>query len=80
MIRAKAAAARKEHDPAGFPVPEGWTVTVDPAEAALGPGESKTVTVDVTAPDGFTGSKPFNVHAFDQQGRLLGGVTLIVES
>ena len=79
-IRAQAAAARKEHDPAAFPVPEEWTVTVDPAEVELGHGESKTVTVDVTAPDGFDGSKQFNVHSFDAQGRLLGGVTLTVES
>ena len=34
----------------------------------------------MTAPDGFDGSKQFNVHSFDAQGRLLGGVTLIVES
>jgi hypothetical protein len=75
-----AQAARTDHDPAKFPVPNGWQVLVDPAHAALGPGESRTVTVDVTAPDGFVGSKPFNVHAFDEHARLVGGVTLTVES
>lgn len=79
-IKAMAHEARTEHDPAKFPVPDDWQVLVDPAEAVLGPGQSRAVTVDVTAPDGFAGSKPFNVHAFDEHGRLAGGVTLTVES
>jgi hypothetical protein len=79
-IRARADAAREQHNPAHFPVPAGWTVIVDPEEVALGPGESRSVTVDVTAPDGFVGSKSFNVNAFDEHAHLVGGVTLTVES
>ena len=79
-IRRQVEAARKEHDPADFPVPEGWTVNVEPAELELDSGASKEVTVDVTAPDGFAGSKQFNVNAFDETARLIGGVSLVVES
>jgi hypothetical protein len=79
-IRALADAARAEHDPASFPVPAEWSVVVDPHEVVLGPDESTTVTVDITAPDGFDGSKQFNVNAFDEQNGLVGGVTLTVES
>jgi hypothetical protein len=38
------------------------------------------VTVDITAPEGFAGSQSFNVNAFDEHDRLVGGVTLTVES
>jgi hypothetical protein len=79
-IKARADAARAEHNPAHFPIPAGWTVIVDPPEVALGAGESRSVTVDITAPDGFVGSQAFNVNAFDEDDRLVGGVTLTVES
>ncbi len=79
-IRSRADAARVEHNPAAFSIPAEWSVIVDPPELTLEPGEARTVTVDVTAPDTFAGSKPFNVHAFDEHGRLIGGVTLVVES
>lgn len=78
-LRARARAARAENNPAAFPVPLGWQVGVDPIEAVLAPGESRSVTVDVTAPDGFSGSKTFNVHGLDEHGTLIGGVTLTVE-
>jgi len=65
-------------DPARFPVPPGWTVAVAPSELALAGGEQRDVLVDVTAPDGFTGEKTFNVNGF--AGRTpLGGVTLTVQ-
>ena len=79
-IKTQADAARAEHNPAHFPIPAGWTVIIDPEELPLGPGESRSVTVDITAPDGFAGSKAFNVNAFDEHDRLVGGVTLTVES
>jgi hypothetical protein len=79
-IRARVEAARKEHGAAAFPVPDDWMVTVEPAELELEGGASREVTVEVTAPDGFAGSKPFNVNAFDEAGRLVGGVSLVVES
>jgi len=65
-------------DPARFPVPAGWTVTVEPAGLVLAGGEQREVVVDITAPDGFTGEKTFNVNGF--AGRTpLGGVTLTVK-
>ncbi len=79
-IRARADHARAEHRTGAFPIPDGWTITVDPAEVVLGPSETRVVNVDVTAPDAFSGSKPINVNAFDEHDRLVGGVTLVVES
>jgi hypothetical protein len=65
-------------NPARFPVPEGWTVTVAPAELVLTGGEQRDAVVDITAPDGFAGEKTFNVNGF--AGRTsLGGVTLTVK-
>jgi hypothetical protein len=79
-IKARADAARAEQSPAHFPIPAGWTVSVNPPEVALGPGQSQAVGVDVTAPDGFVGRQSINVNAFDEADRLVGGVTLTVES
>lgn len=73
-------AARAEHNPAHFPVPPGWGVVIDPEVVALGAGDSSSVTVDITAPEGFVGSRAFNINAFDEHDRLVGGVTLTVES
>ena len=69
--------AETEHGRGRFPVPPGWTVAIAPEEAALDPGEERTVTVDVTAPDGFAGEQAINVNAFFGE-TLAGGVTLIV--
>lgn len=65
-------------NPANFPVPEGWTVTVAPAELVLAGGEERSVVVDITAPDGFAGENTFNVNGF--VGAIsLGGVSLTVK-
>ena len=71
--------ARQRHSTDSFPVPEGWTVQAVPAEMRLGPGEEAVVVVTATAPDGFSGQMPFNVHAVGDDGLLLGGVTLYVQ-
>jgi hypothetical protein len=72
-LREIAAAA----NPESFPVPAGWTVTVEPANMVLAAGEQRDVVVDITAPDGFAGAQTFNVNGL--AGRtLLGGVTLTV--
>jgi hypothetical protein len=60
-----------------YPVPDGWTVTIDPDQLQLRPGEEAAVAVDVVAPDGFDGQQSFNLNAFDGS-RLVGGVTLSV--
>jgi hypothetical protein len=65
-------------NPANFPVPAGWTVTVAPAALALAGGEQRDVVVDITAPDGFAGAKTFNVNGFAGAAPL-GGVTLTVK-
>ena len=64
------------HRPATHPVPAGWTVEF-PGELELGPGEAHDITVKITAIDGFAGTQPINVNAFDGQ-ELVGGVTLYV--
>ena len=66
------------HNPAAWPVPDGWRVDLQPAELVLAPGDQQDVTVDITAPDGFLGRQAVNVHA-DRGPSLLGGVTLYVE-
>ncbi len=66
------------HQRAAWPIAAGWNVTINPMEAQLGPGEERTITVDVTAPDGFRGRQAINVHAFAGQ-HVVGGVTLYVE-
>jgi hypothetical protein len=70
--------ARARHTRGAHPVPEGWTVTVDPVELMLSPGEGSEVQVGVTAPDGFRGRQAFNLSALAGE-ELVGGVTLIAE-
>jgi hypothetical protein len=60
-------------------LPEGWTVTVTPSDLVLEPASEQTITVDVVAPDGFSGQQGFNVNAFAGES-LVGGLTLIVHS
>ena len=71
-------AALDANGAAGFAVPPGWTVELQPSTMRLGPGAERLVKVDVTAPDQFTGRMAFNVNA-TLAGELLGGVTLYVE-
>jgi hypothetical protein len=66
------------HGAEAWPVPDGWTVDVSPAEMVLAPGAAIEVTVNITAPDGFGGRQAFNVNARIGDG-LLGGVTLYVD-
>ncbi len=53
-------------------------VRTEALDALLRP-ETRLVTVDITAPDGFHGRQTLNVSALDGE-RLAGGVTLTVES
>jgi len=62
---------------ADHPVPEGWTVDLQPARLRLEAGAQEDLTVQITAPDGFTGLQAFNVHAFADLAPV-GGVTLYV--
>lgn len=71
--------ARARHGRDQSPVPTGWRVEIVPRELRLSPGHQQDVTVDINAPDGFSGRQHFNVNAFDGT-RLAGGVTLYVES
>jgi hypothetical protein len=66
------------HRPAAWSLPAGWRVEITPPGAVLAPGQQIDVTVDITAPDGFTGRQAINVHA-DGGSDLLGGVTLYVD-
>jgi hypothetical protein len=73
-LRAIAEAA----NPAIFPVPPDWTVTITPAGLVLAGGEQRDIVVDITAPDGFAGVKTFNVNGF-AEATPLGGVSLTVK-
>jgi hypothetical protein len=67
------------HRAEAWPVPVGWQVQVNPTQLVLAPGQQIDVTVDVTAPDGFVGRQPVNVHAMNGL-HLVGGVTLYVDA
>jgi hypothetical protein len=75
-IRARRIASQRAADQV---IPAGWNVTVTPSALEVGPGQEATVTVDVVAPDGFSGAQQFNINAFDGT-RLVGGVTLAAHS
>ncbi len=70
---------RAEHGIGTHPIPDGWTVAVEPAVEAfeLEAGQERKVGVVITAPDGFAGRKAFNINGFVDE-TLLGGVTLAV--
>lgn len=53
-------------------------MTFEPEQPVLAAGDEVDVAVTVTAPDGFHGRQPVNVHAFTGHG-LAGGVTFYVE-
>jgi hypothetical protein len=68
----------ERHRPARYPIPDGWTVDVPGGhELTLRSGEQRDVSVKITATDGFVGTQPINVNAFDGLD-LVGGVTLYV--
>jgi len=70
--------ARARNDRNGFPIPDGWNVQISPSAAlVLGPGEQRDVNISITAPNGFSGTKAFNVNAFART-KLIGGLTLCV--
>lgn len=69
--------ARVRNDPQAFPVPQDWTVHIEPPAFALDPGATQTATVTITPPDSFRGERPFNINAM-YGAVLLGGVTLTV--
>ena len=70
-------AARHRKD--AFPIPDGWAVEINPPVFPLAPGESRSVTVRITPPDSFAGTRAFNVNGIDDRGALAGGVTLFVQ-
>ena len=74
----KRRARLSRHRAERWPVPGGWRVAVNPEQLVLAPGEQAHVSVDITAPEGFTGRQAINVNA-DIGGDLLGGVTLYVD-
>jgi hypothetical protein len=63
-----------------FPIPSDWTVDIVPKEFDTAPGASVNVTVTVTPPASFTsGTRAFNINAFNRDHKLLGGVTLYTQ-
>lgn len=63
------------HNRSNYPLPEGWTVAFNPARPGLAPGTETTITVTVTAPESFRGTKRLNIHGFNQQGKEAGGIS-----
>jgi hypothetical protein len=73
------AARLARHRRERYSLPEGWRVAIEPATFELVPDDERSVTVDITAPDGFSGQQAINVYAFEGV-HLVGGVTLYVHS
>lgn len=61
-----------------FPIPEGWSVHIEPAGFELASGATQAVTVAITPPDTWRGERAFNINAMHGP-ILLGGVTLIAK-
>lgn len=76
-IAANRRAALARHGREHFGVPSDWRVEIQPGQLRLDAGEEGSVSVDVTAPDGFAGRQAININAFDGD-QLAGGVTVYV--
>lgn len=61
-----------------YPLPEGWSVEIEPQTPVLAPGEEISIGVTVNVPDDFHGKEPVNIHVFNNDG-LAGGVTVYIE-
>lgn len=84
--RAHWAWAKRTQAYGAFPVPEDWTVTIEPDHLVLEQDEETVVevTLEPTSP-AFNGTKSFNINGFalspgDTPRQHIGGVTLHVES
>lgn len=67
------------HNRANYPIPEGWTVTINPDQLEIEAAGQRAIQVSVEVPSSFHGRAPVNVHAFFGNEKLAGGVTLYVE-
>jgi len=67
----------KQQAPGNFPIPVDWTVEIVPDTPVLAVNDEITIIVTITPPQGFVGTKDFNVNAF-HDGGMAGGVTLKV--
>ena len=65
------------HRRGNHPLPDGFTVAINPLTPSLAPGESIPIQVVVTPPDGFVGVQRVNVSAYHDHVAA-GGVTLTV--
>jgi hypothetical protein len=72
------AAHRGDH-----PLPPGWDVLITPNHPTLANGTGVSVTVVITPPSAFTGTKVINVHGYYHDlpdDHLAGGVTVTVQA
>ncbi|MGW5153618.1 hypothetical protein [Rhodococcus koreensis] len=82
--RAHWAWAKRTQAYGAFPVPDDWTVVIDPSRIDLGRDEERAVdvTIEPTSP-AFSGTKSFNIHGFalapgGSARQRIGGITLHV--
>jgi hypothetical protein len=69
-----------QHRYGAYPIPAGWTIAFLPAaELQMQPGETRTVTVEITTTDAPVARQAINVNAF-AEGAHVGGLTLYVHS
>lgn len=67
----------QQHNKLNYPVPDGWSIEINPPLPELKSDQEELIQVKITPPDGFKGNQPFNVNAYHRYG-LAGGVTLYV--
>jgi hypothetical protein len=68
----------RPHTAALYPIPPGWTVDIRPNEPLLLPDAEQSISVEITPPADFKGTKAFNINAFSSSNFFLGGITLYV--
>lgn len=81
LLRTRPGTIRKvppEHDRKNYPLPPRWTVAFNPETIMLSPDQSTPITVTVTPPADFVGSKMLNIHSFHERG-MTGGVTVEIK-
>lgn len=75
----RARAVPSRHDRRNYPIPEGWSVDIQPSDPRVAAGAELAIHMRITAPTHFHGRQPFNVNMFDRED-FAGGVTVVVEA
>jgi hypothetical protein len=76
-LASRVAAVQQSAAGTEVPLPEGWSVIIDPQTPTLDPAEEITVNVTIEPPDTFAGTEVVNIHAFRIPARQHNGVPVL---